>query len=291
MKTPSLLGRVLLRVTMILQQWWLILAVDLVTADGGGSDADPRRNSDSHLQPGTDGEAPDSSETVFRADVPPEPSSSRDQKIPAPEEADVSETEDDAEKPPSSQLRPSQADESREAEPQQMERQADGEDCGGSVADPHSHLSSSPPITREKPLGCSVCEKRFSYKSHLQTHMRVHTGEKPFVCGVCQKRFSNNSNLHLHVRVHTGEKPFGCKVCQKRFSIKSVMQEHMKVHRGEKPFRCCVCRTSFSKRSSLMRHTRVHTTEKPFGCCVCWRRFSQRSNMNRHVILIHGQTP
>ncbi|XP_028460151.1 zinc finger protein 271-like [Perca flavescens] len=134
------------------------------------------------------------------------------EQLQAPEEADFSKREDDEEKPPSSQLRPSQADESREAEPQQMETEADGEDCGGSEADAHSHLSSSPPITRQKPFGCNVCEKRFSQKGHLQTHMRVHTGEKPFGCSVCEKRFSQSSDLQKHMRVHTGEKPHVKKV-------------------------------------------------------------------------------
>ncbi|XP_035847917.1 gastrula zinc finger protein XlCGF7.1-like isoform X2 [Sander lucioperca] len=179
------------------------------------------------------------------------------EQLQAPDEA-----EDDEEKPPSSQLRPSQTDEGREAEHQQMETEADGEDCGGSEADPHSHLS-SPPITGEKPFGCDVCEKRFSQRSYLQRHMRVHTGEKPFVCGVCQKRFSHNGNLHSHMKGHTGEKPFGCSVCEKRFSQRSHLQRHMRVHTGEKPFGCSVCEKRFSQSSNLQTHMRVHTGKKP----------------------------
>ncbi|XP_039640385.1 zinc finger protein 271-like [Perca fluviatilis] len=185
------------------------------------------------------------------------------EQLQAPEEADVSKREDDEEKHPSSRLHPSQADESREAEAQQMETEAEGEDCGGSEADAHCHLSSSPPITGQKPFGCNVCEKRFSYKSVLQKHMRVHTGEKPFGCNVCVKRFSYKSVLQTHMRVHTGEKPFGCNVCEKRFSQKGDLQRHMRVHTGEKPFGCSVCEKRCSQRSTLQTHMRVHTGEKP----------------------------
>src|SRR5579859_4370329 len=52
---------------------------------------------------------------------------------------------------------------------------------------------------------CHECNKSFSRPSSLRIHTFSHTGEKPFLCPErgCTKRFSVRSNMRRHMKVHT----------------------------------------------------------------------------------------
>uniref|UniRef100_A0A3B3ZRK4 C2H2-type domain-containing protein n=1 Tax=Periophthalmus magnuspinnatus TaxID=409849 RepID=A0A3B3ZRK4_9GOBI len=100
---------------------------------------------------------------------------------------------------------------------------------------------------RKKPHACPICGKSYSWKSHLEIHLRVHTGEKPFGCSVCGKRFTKKMYLVIHLRRHTGEKPFSCS-CGKAFTSRSHLEMHLRVHTGEKPFQCPECAKRFTQK-------------------------------------------
>lgn len=87
-------------------------------------------------------------------------------------------------------------------------------------------------LKQHRPFSCEICEKRFSQKCNLVTHIRLHTGEKPYNCDFCDKRFTQKGNLDAHIKTHTKEKPFQCTLCPKRFAFKSSMQTHLKNHQN-----------------------------------------------------------
>ncbi|XP_071058346.1 gastrula zinc finger protein xFG20-1-like isoform X2 [Pseudochaenichthys georgianus] len=215
------------------------------------------------------------------------------------EEADITKStftpvpvksEDDEEKPQSSQLHQRQTE--------HLETEADGEDCGGPEparsSDPERHLKpetennsgdSSEPDTEDSADWKKTREPGSNSQRNKQEDVsdsRRSAGDKPFSCSVCKKSFKHRGHLNHHMRIHTGEKPFSCSVCKKSLTQRGYLKEHMRIHTGEKPFSCSICKKSFAVRGSLKDHIRIHTGEKPYSCSVCDKRFTWRHKVKSH---------
>ncbi|KAI7352424.1 hypothetical protein KC319_g7315 [Hortaea werneckii] len=141
---------------------------------------------------------------------------------------------------------------------------------GNKAERPKASQPAQPTTTRttkaKKRHHCDLpgCGKTFTQKTHLNIHLRAHTGSKPFLCRhpTCNQRFTQLGNLKTHERRHTGERPYQCTTCGKRFAQHGNVRAHQIVHTDAKPFLCKLdhCTKQFTQLGNLKSHqNKFHT--------------------------------
>lgn len=85
----------------------------------------------------------------------------------------------------------------------------------------------------------------------------MHYGTQPFKCPVegCNKAFSEKQNLKTHMLIHQDARPFPCpKNCGLSFRTKGNMMDHLRRHYNVRPFKCEHCGIGFYRKNILKRH-------------------------------------
>ncbi|KAG5834318.1 hypothetical protein ANANG_G00260270 [Anguilla anguilla] len=142
----------------------------------------------------------------------------------------------------------------------------------------------------QKRWKCRMCEKSYTSKYNLVTHILGHSGIKPHGCGQCGKLFKQLSHLHTHMLTHQGARPHKCQVCHKAFTQTSHLKRHMMQHSDVKPYSCGVCGRGFAYPSELRAHEVKHEKGQENICVECGLDFPTLAQLKRHLTSHRGPT-
>ena len=156
--------------------------------------------------------------------------------------------------------------------------------------------------TTEKVFSCKLCDKTYTKKRYLQSHIEgIHQTSSDLHCSECNVSFSKYSNLERHVKsVHLG-KTFDCDQCSKKFKTKFALNSHTKrihqqfvekhpiVDEMHQKASEQVCNMSLSNDDNLESNVKSVRLGKPFDCDKCSKKFTTKFALNSHTKRIHQQ--
>nr|XP_057930604.1 zinc finger protein 710a isoform X3 [Doryrhamphus excisus] len=135
-----------------------------------------------------------------------------------------------------------------------------------------------------KPHECIHCGKLFKQPSHLQTHLLTHQGTRPHKCTVCEKAFTQTSHLKRHMLQHTDVKPYSCRFCGRGFAYPSELRTHESKHENGQCHVCTQCGMEFPTYAHLKRHLTSHQGPTTYQCTECHKSFAYRSQLQNHLM-------
>jgi Zinc-finger double domain len=108
-----------------------------------------------------------------------------------------------------------------------------------------------------RPYQCAYCAKSFKHANILNDHVNVvHLGilKDAFPCVACPRSFCRRSHLERHMRTHTGERPYECDACGAKFASSYNMRAHRASVHKIMPHQCSICAVGVRTRQALADH-------------------------------------
>ena len=158
--------------------------------------------------------------------------------------------------------------------------------CGSSVRNMHYHKQTCNKNNTYENM-CKICEKGFSCKVALETHMEtIHGGNTTTTCELCGKEVKNMKS-HLKHKHADNMTKISCEQpdCQALFKSKTAAVKHLKgVHLGEKQ-QCHICHEWLKNLPSHLQVT--HQQGKKHICDDCGKIFFKACDLQVHVDRVH----
>ncbi|XP_038206680.1 zinc finger protein OZF-like isoform X2 [Zerene cesonia] len=133
------------------------------------------------------------------------------------------------------------------------------------------------------PAVCPECNKTFSNKYNMYSHMKLHQGQK-FDCAKCDKSYNTKGSLMQHLEVvHEGKLKYVCSSCGEGFPTRITRDVHSRLHTGNTPYECEYCGKSYRAKNTLLNHIKIHLDIRKYKCNICSKKFRKSTHLKYHV--------
>ena len=136
---------------------------------------------------------------------------------------------------------------------------------------------------------CHLCSKQMSSNTQLNEHMiNVHgIGERKFKCDQCDKSYSQKGHLNTHIKCIHEKLQYNCDKCDKSFSQKGKLKSHIESVHENILYNCEKCEKSFSTKHGLQYHSQSVHENVRYYCPKCEKSYSYKQQLNNHIQSVH----
>ncbi|KAK4875525.1 hypothetical protein RN001_011947 [Aquatica leii] len=93
---------------------------------------------------------------------------------------------------------------------------------------PDTERSQDNKLVDTKNFQCNICHKKYSSKSVLTKHKKIHIKNSSFKCTKCDTQLSSSGDLENHLKLHSGYRPFCCQLCANTFREEKNLKTHIR---------------------------------------------------------------